>query len=161
MKFWKDWLAQEIHEGITYEDLCQMQDRYPQLRVRTKDVQGKVPEINLSMKDGWWKPSEWKREHRRQITAMIRELDQRLDVIDCAGANPTATVKVTIIGEDEERTSQEKAFVAVWRLISALRESECKDLTDWVARVEDAMDNGESLSVAGNPFSGDPYANWR
>lgn len=161
MTFWKDRLAQEIHEGITYEDLCQLQERYPLLRVRTKDVQGKVPEINLSGKDGWWKPTEWKREHRRQIAAMIRELDQRIDVIDCVGANPTATVKVTIIGKDEERTPQERAFVAVWRLISVLRETECNDLTNWVARVEDAMVNGEPTSSAGSPFLEDPYAGWR
>ena len=80
MSFWKDRLAYDIvHGGChTMKRLVEIQSQYPSLRVKTIDVKGIVPVIQLSEHGEWIKPLEWANNHIHAIESKYREQHARL-----------------------------------------------------------------------------------
>lgn len=86
--FWKDHLASEIlaQSNITETWLCGLTDRYPSIRVKTLDANGRVPVIQLNGKGEWLKPKEWANIHIANLKQRHVELHQRLSTV---GIDPT------------------------------------------------------------------------
>jgi len=81
--FWKDQLASEIlaKSNITKAWLYDLTDRYPSIRVKTLDANGRVPVIQLNGKGEWLKPKEWANIHIANLKQQHVELHQRLSTI--------------------------------------------------------------------------------
>jgi len=78
--FWKDQLASEIlaQFSITKSWLDSLTDRYPSIRVKTLDANGRVVVIQLNGKGEWLKPKEWANIHIANLKQQHVELHQRL-----------------------------------------------------------------------------------
>lgn len=84
--FWKDELALEViknQDSISYSWLLSLQSRFPSLRVKTVDVKGRVPAIQLSGKGEWLKPLEWANSHVANLKQQCGELHSRLEHLGC------------------------------------------------------------------------------
>jgi hypothetical protein len=81
--FWKDHLASEIlaQSSITKSWLDSLTDRYPSIRVKTLDANGRVPVIQLNGKGEWLKPREWANIHIANLKQRHVELHQRLSTV--------------------------------------------------------------------------------
>jgi len=78
--FWKDELAKEIlnQYSVTKSWLLALTERYPALRVKTVDANGKVPVIQLNRKGEWLKPREWADIHLLNLKQQHGELHHRI-----------------------------------------------------------------------------------
>jgi len=103
--FWKDQLASEIlaQFSITKSWLDSLTDRYPSIRVKTLDANGRVPVIQLNGKGEWLKPKEWANIHIANLKQQHVELHQRLTTV---GSDPTHTSHVYGSPESAETQSQ-------------------------------------------------------
>lgn len=83
--FWKDHLASEIlaRREVSYAWLVGQTDRYPSLRVKTTDANGRVPVIQFNGKGEWLKPKEWAEIHIANLKQRHLELHHRLDTVGC------------------------------------------------------------------------------
>jgi len=81
--FWKDQLASEIlaQLSITKSWLDSLTDRYPSIRVKTLDANGRVAVIQLNGKGEWLKPKEWANIHIANLKQQHVELHQRLTTV--------------------------------------------------------------------------------
>lgn len=79
--FWKDKLANEIlaQYSVTKSWLLSLTDRYPALRVKTVDANGRVPVIQLNGKGEWLKPGEWANMHLLNLKQQHGELHHRIE----------------------------------------------------------------------------------
>jgi len=100
--FWKDQLASEIlaQSNITKTWLYGLTDRYPSIRVKTLDANGRVLVIQLNGKGEWLKPKEWANIHIANLKQRHVELHQRLSTV---GINPT-NVDYTYGGPESAET---------------------------------------------------------
>jgi len=78
--FWKDKLAQDIlaQQTVTKSWLLSLAERYPALRVKTVDANGRVPVIQLNGKGEWLKPKEWANMHLLNLKQQHSELHHRI-----------------------------------------------------------------------------------
>jgi hypothetical protein len=78
--FWKDKLAQDIlaQQTVTMSWLLSLAERYPVLRVKTVDANGRVPVIQLNRKGEWLKPKEWANMHLLNLKQQHSELHHRI-----------------------------------------------------------------------------------
>lgn len=87
--FWKDALAKKVlHMADTNQlnsprALFAIQKDFLSLRVKTIDVQGKVPVIRISETSEWMKPKEWALNHISNLRRQHRELHSRLCNLGC------------------------------------------------------------------------------
>lgn len=93
MTFWKDELAKEIlaQGTVTKLWLLSLTERYPALRVKTVDANGRVPVIQLSRKGEWLKPGEWATMHLLNLKQQHGELHHR---IESFGSDPDQGARV-------------------------------------------------------------------
>jgi uncharacterized protein YciI len=103
--FWKDQLANEIlaQFSITKSWLDNLTDRYPSIRVKTLDANGRVPVIQLNGKGEWLKPKEWANIHIANLKQQHVELHHRLMTV---GVDPAHTSHVYGSPESAEAQSQ-------------------------------------------------------
>jgi hypothetical protein len=103
--FWKDHLASEIlaQSSITKSWLDSLTDRYPSIRVKTIDANGRVPVIQLNGKGEWLKPKEWANIHIANLKQQHVELHHRLTTV---GSDPAHTSHAYGGPESAETQSQ-------------------------------------------------------
>lgn len=103
--FWKDQLASEIlaQLSITKSWLDSLTDRYPSIRVKTLDANGRVAVIQLNGKGEWLKPKEWANIHIANLKQQHVELHQRLMTV---GSDPAHTSRAYGSPESAETQSQ-------------------------------------------------------
>lgn len=103
--FWKDQLAREIlaQLSITESWLNSLTDRYPSIRVKTLDANGRVAVIQLNGKGEWLKPKEWANIHIANLKQQHVELHHRLMTV---GSDPAHTSHVYGSPESAETQSQ-------------------------------------------------------
>jgi len=109
--FWKDELAKEImaQSTVTKSWLLSLAERYPALRVKTVDANGRVPVIQLNRKGEWLKPSEWADMHLLNLKQRHSELHHRIKSLGsdpdhgaCVDGSPAHPVTSTQRAETSE-----------------------------------------------------------
>jgi hypothetical protein len=103
--FWKDHLAKEIlaKDSIHKYWLDSLTDRYPSIRVKTLDANGRVVVIQLNGKGEWLKPKEWANIHIANLKQQHVELHRRLMTV---GIDPAHTNRAFGCPESAETQSQ-------------------------------------------------------
>lgn len=103
--FWKDHLAKEIlaKDSIHKYWLDRLTDRYPSIRVKTLDADGRVVVIQLNGKGEWLKPKEWANIHIANLKQQHVELHRRLMTV---GIDPAHTNRAFGCPESAETQSQ-------------------------------------------------------
>ena len=129
--FWKDQLASEIlaKSDINKFWLDGLTDRYPSLRVKTIDANGRVPVIQLNGKGEWLKPKEWANIHIANLKQQHVELHHRLSTV---GSDPAPDDYADGCPESAETEAQSdpSEFQQLQNDYSDLRESYFKAIRE-------------------------------
>jgi hypothetical protein len=148
--FWKDQLASEIlaQSNITKTWLYGLTDRYPSIRVKTLDANGRVPVIQLNGKGEWLKPEEWANIHIANLKQQHVELHQRLSTV---GSDPTHTGHTYGSPESAETETQSdpSLFQKLRNKYIRLSESYCKAIDElWSISQGNEMTSDLRMAVA-------------
>lgn len=86
--YWKDEFARMILSGQlkSYTDYSDAMTKFPSLRVKTIDANGRVVVVQFTGKGDWMKPLEWANNHVASLRARYIDSRSRLDDV---GSDPS------------------------------------------------------------------------